>query len=129
MNIVHNYCFYFAFVPVENAPTNPNNSIVIRNVDPKSWTGRKFDVGVYKANRLLTVERGVNISSQVDFELQPKLYFAVVRNFVVGKIFTMDQITSHMELFDLSKFPDGIVVTLTQEPVGGKYTFSAAQMS
>ena len=87
-----------------------------------------FDVGVYKEGRLLVVQPDVHIGNQIDFMLQPKLYFGVVRNMHVGDVFTSLEITSSLTEFDLSNFPNGIEVTLNQAPGGGRYSFSGQPM-
>lgn len=109
-------------------PANPNNTIVIKNKAPSAWSGRLFDVGVFKDSRLLITEPDVHTDNQVDFMLQPKIYFGVVRNMHVGDTFTSLEITSSLEMFDLSDFPNGIVVTLKQSPGGGRYSFAAEEM-
>ena len=113
---------------VKGIPANPNNTVVIKNVQPLAWSGRMFDVGVYKDNRLLVTQPDVRTDDQIDFMLQPKVYFGVVRNMKVGDTFTSLEITSSFEMFDLSNFPNGIVVTLNQAPGGGRYSFSAESM-
>ena len=113
---------------VTGLPKNPNNAIVIRNVHPSSWSGRMFDCGIYKNNRLLVVQKEVHINDQVDFMLQPKISFAVARNLQVGPIFTSLEIQSQMTDFDLSEYPTGLVVTLDEELVGGAYTFTGTPM-
>ncbi len=78
-----NYCH------AVTGPPNPEKTIVVENVEPRDWSGRQFDVGIYKDERVLVIAKAVNIADQVDFELQPKLFFAVVRNLRVSQIFTM----------------------------------------
>ena len=111
-----------------SAPSNPNNTIVIKNTRPKTWNGRTFDIGVYKNNRLLIVQKDVKVDDQEDFQLQPKLFFAVARNIKIGQTFTSAEISSAFADYDLSDYPDGIVVTLSQAKVGGQYSFSASPM-
>ena len=109
-------------------PSNPNNTIVIKNIPPASWSGRKFDVGIYRDNRLLVTQKDVHVGNQIDFMLQPKLYFGVVRNMHVGDVFTSLEITSSLTEFDLSDYPNGIEVTLNEAPGGGRYSFSGKPM-
>ena len=109
-------------------PANPNNTIVIKNIPPASWSGRMFDVGIYKEGRLLVTQPDVHIGNQIDFMLQPKLYFGVVRNMHVGDTFTSLEITSALTEFDLSNFPNGLEVTLNEAPGGGRYSFSGQAM-
>ena len=113
---------------MKGLPANPNNTIVVKNKPPSAWSGRMFDVGVYKEGRLLVTQPDVYVGNQVDFMLQPKLFFGVVRNLNVGDTFTSLEITSSLTMFDLSQFPNGIVVTLNQQPGGGQYSFSGAPM-
>ena len=87
-----------------------------------------FDIGIYKDNRLLVTQPDVHVGDQVDFMLQPKLFFGVARNLQVGDTFTSLEITSALKQFDLSNFPNGIAVTLNQAPSGGEYSFSGAPM-
>ena len=87
-----------------------------------------FDVGIYKDNRLLLTQPDVHVGNQVDFMLQPKLFFGVVRNMKVGDTFTSLEITSALTEFDLSNFPNGITVTLNQAPGGGQYSFAGQPM-
>ena len=83
-----------------------------------------FDVGIYKNGGLLVVQKDVHIGDQVDFMLQPKLYFGIVRNMVESEVFTSLEITSFLNDFDLSEYPDGLKVTLTQLGGGGEYKFT-----
>lgn len=119
---------YVCFYTDMSAPQNPNNSIVVKNIQPKTWSGREFNVGIYKDQRLLVTQENVHIKDQVDFMLQPKLYFGVVRNMHIGDVFTSLEITSYLTDFDLSDYPNGMVVTLTEASAGGAYTFTASQM-
>ena len=107
---------------------NPDGTIVVENKAPNAWNGRKFDVGVYKDGNLLVTQKDVHVGDQVDFMLQPRLYFAVVRNMVVGDIFTSLEITSYMTEFDLSDYPQGMEVTLNEAAGSGKFSFSAVNM-
>ena len=110
------------------AAANPENTIVIRNKKPKAWSGRKFDIGIYKSQKLLLVQKDVRVGDQVDFTLKPIISFAVVRNMHVGKVFTSLEITSALTEFDLSEYPNGIIVTLKQKGSSGQYEFSAESM-
>ncbi len=117
------------FLAVTALP-NPNNTIVVKNTPPLggTWSGRTYDVSLYKSGKLLVTQRDVHVGSQADIELQPKLFFGVVSNLHIGEVFTSLNITEALTEFDLSQFPNGLMVTLTQEPVGGQYTFTGGQM-
>ena len=112
----------------KGAASNPENTIVIRNKKPKAWSGRKFDIGIYKSKKLLLVQKDVRIGDQVDFTLKPIISFAVVRNMHIGKVFSSLEITSALTEFDLSEYPNGIIVTLKQRGSSGQYEFSAESM-
>ncbi len=113
-----------------NAVPNPNNTIVVKNVPPRggTWTGRMYDVSLYKSGKLLVTQKDVHVGSQADIELQPKVFFGVVRNIHVGDVFKSLDITEGLTQFDLSQFPGGLKVTLDQEAVGGQYTFTGGQL-
>jgi dynein heavy chain 1 len=117
---------YYVFT-VSGCPKNPNGTIVCKNTIPSGWSGRKFNVGIYKNQNLLVTQQDVHVGDQVDFMLKPKIYFAVVRNMHVGEVFTSLEITSSNTEFDLSDYPNGIKVTLSEASSGGKYTFTASQ--
>ena len=124
--VQNNIYFYSQCPSVTDFGTHPNpdNAIVIKNVRPKTWSGRKFDIGVYKNGKLLVVQKEVHIGDQVDFLLQPRIFFGVVRNMHVGSVFTSLEITSSLAEFDLSNYPYGIVVTLTEAGGSGEYKFT-----
>ena len=90
---------------------------------PQGWTGRKYNIGLNKAGRLLVIQEGVHVGDQADFMLQPKLFFGVVRNMHVGQTFKSLEITQSLTPFDLSEYPNGLKVTLNEEKSGGAYTF------
>ena len=87
-----------------------------------------FDIGVYKADHLLVTQPDVRVGDQIDFMLQPKLFFGVVRNMKVGDTFTSLESTTALTEFDLSDYPSGIEVTLNEAPRGGRYSFSGQSM-
>ena len=124
---IQNFIYVFLFLDL-GSPVNPNGSIVVKNTRPTTWGGRMFDVGVYKNGELLVVQKDVHIGDQVDFMLQPKLYFGVVRNMVVSDVFTSLEITSFLTEFDLSEYPDGLKVTLSQTGGGGQYQFTGEHL-
>ena len=110
---------------MEGVRSNLDGSIVVQNRIPKAWTGRMFDVGVFKDNRLILTQPDVHIGDQVVFIMKPVLFFSIVRNVSVGHVFSSLEIMSSMQEFDLRDFPDGMEVTLDEEPTGGRYTFTA----
>ena len=87
-----------------------------------------FDIGIYKLGRLLVTQPDVPVGSQVDFILQPRLYFGVVRNMRVGDTFTSLEITAALTEFDLSIYPNGITVTMREDPGYGRFVFTGSPM-
>ena len=122
------YLIYLYVFIGTGIPLNPNNAIVIKNIPPAAWSGRLFDTGVYKDDRLLILQPDLHVGNQMVFMLKPKLYFGVVRNMHVGDTFTSLEITTSLTEFDLSNYPHGLEVTLNEEPGGGKYSFSGKSM-
>ena len=76
----------------------------------------------------MLAEKSVRVGSQADFMLKPKLYFGVVCDMNVDDTFTDLETVSTCTEFDLSKFPNGLQVTLTKQPGGGCYNFSGLLM-
>ena len=116
------------YISVQGAPPNPNNAIVVKNKKPNSWSGRMFDVGFYNNNRLLVTQPSVHVGEQVDFMLHPKIYFKVVLNMRVGDTLTSLEINTGLTEFDLSGYPNGIIVTLNQQPHDGEFIFTESPM-
>ena len=112
-----------------DVPANPSNAFVVKNMTPASWSGRSFDVSLYKSDRVLLAQKDVHVGNQGVMILQPKLYFGMVRNMHVGDIFTSLDIIQGLTEFDLSCYPNGMVVTLgPQQPGGDLYTFTGTAM-
>ena len=105
----------------------PNNVIVVQNAIPASWSGRMFDVSLYKSDRVLLTQKDVHVGDQVVMELRPILYFGIAC-MSGGDVFTSLETTSSLTEFDLSNYPNGLVVTLTQQPGVGLYTFTGTAM-
>lgn len=124
----YNYFLHMYVYAVVGVSSNPDNTIVVKNEKPRSWSGRKFDIGVYKSGKLLVVQKDVHIGDQCDFMLQLKLYFAVARNISIGKVFSSLEITTALTEFDLADYANGIKVTLSQKSGSGEYSFSGEQM-
>ena len=59
--------------------------------------------------------------------MKPHLYFAVVHNYEIGEIFSSFDFMTHIELYDLTKFPNGMEITFTQQSGGGRYQFTAVK--
>ncbi len=116
------------FTTVHNVPANPNGEIVVRNARPPCWSGRKYDVSLYKSDSPLMIQRGVLPGDQAVLVLRPILYFGIVRNMKVGDVFPSLEIASSLMEFDITKYPNGLEVTLSQEPSGGMYVFTGTQM-
>ena len=68
-----------------------------------------FHIGLYMDHCLLVIQPNIHVGDQIDFVLQPILYFGVVRNSKVGDAFT-----------SLSNYPNVIEITLTEAPGGGR---------
>ncbi len=120
----HCYCCYFSF-EVTGVAQNEDSSIVIVNSVPHTWSGRKFNVGIYKNNKLFMIQNDIHVGDKVTITINPMLYFAVTRNFDTGEKFTTFELMTHIDVFDLTKFPNGMEVSLVEQPGGGKYKFIA----
>ena len=67
----------------------------------------------------------VHVGDQAVFLIKPILFFTIARKFKTGEKFKSLEVMSRKEMFDLSKFQTGMNITLTEEPGGGKYVFTA----
>lgn len=115
---------------------NPVEDIIVQNQKPTKWNGRKLDIGVYKAGKLLVMQKDVPVGGHAEFMLQPKLFFAVVHKMyarhVVRKIFTSLEIISALTECDLHEYENGVIVSLKPNQVDWnnlKYRFSAEHIA
>ncbi len=107
----------------------PTHLLVKNKSGSVNWEGNKFDVCVYKSDSLLAMAKEVGAGCQVNFEVLPQLYFAVVSpSFQHGEFKVQDLISTEPKLVDLSKYPDGVTVTLTRHAESGSYTFAMTEM-
>lgn len=108
---------------------NTDNSIVVKNIPPKDWNGRMYDIGIFKQNYLLVVHKDLHIGEQAEFLLDNILCFGATTTLKTGDIFTsIDSSVRYYTEFDLDKFPYGMKVVLNEEPGGGRYSFTAQLM-
>ena len=130
------FVFFFILLhlyAVINAPVNPDNAIVVRNVKPSSWSGRNYSVGVIKGSKMIMTQRQVPIGDQAVFILEPILYIGVVQSdkFISAwQIFTNSEIaemTDALASFDLRTYPNGLKVLL-KESADGKFTIIGESM-
>ncbi len=110
------------------AKENPDNSVVIRNVQPPSWSGRFFDCHIYKDNRSIVTQADVHADDKAVFEIKPILFFGVTSNIQVGASFMSKEIMSDPFEVDLSDYPNGVEITLHESPGGGRYFFTTASL-
>ncbi len=107
-----------------DVPATSSDTIVIQNKTPASWSGQAFDTSAYKDGNLLVTQRGVQPGSQAELVLKPILYFGVAQHLSVGDVFISLEATESPTMFDLSKFPNGLEVTLVEDPFEGQYVFT-----
>ena len=88
-----------------------------------------FDAHLYKGGHLLISHKDLHPGSQAEIQLKPILYFGrVSHNMSVGDEFKTPEVAQSLTEFDLSNYPNGIVVTLSQEPGEGQYHFTGTAM-
>lgn len=109
-------------------PPNQNGAIFIKNIRPRAWFGRKFDVGVYREKRLFLVQKDIRVNDHVEFVLEPKLCFGISYNVKVEQVFDSLQMMNYVTEYDLREYPNGIQVSLHEKPGGGEYEFIAEQL-
>ena len=79
----------------------------MKNLKPGGWSGRKYNIGLYKAHNLLVLKERVCVSEDANLTLQPKLYFGVVKhNMHLGQTISSEEI-SVFTPFDLMNYPSG----------------------
>ncbi len=110
------------FLIAVSAESNPDGTFVVKNV-AKSPCNGTYNTGLYKDDNLLVVQQDVQPGTEVQFRLQNNLSFGVVQEMSAENIFNPGNVMSPTE-FDLDKFPCGLVVSLSQNPVSGEYVFS-----
>ena len=107
-------------------PPNPQNTTVVQNIKPISWSGQPFDFGLYKDGELLVTQSNVGVGSQANFQLTPMLYFGVVCDIQLGETFKSLTITQANHEVDLTQYLNGLKITLTRDDTDGNYTFEAS---
>ena len=93
----------------------------MKNLKPGGWSGRKYNIGLYKAHNLLVIKELVSVGEEAHFDLQPKLYFGIATcKMHVGQTFSEEEI-SVFTPFDIKKnYPSEFQVTLSIG-VGSKF--------
>lgn len=133
----------------------------ILNKQPKTWSGRIVNIGLYKDDRLFVFEPSVGVGNYAQLTVDNKLYFAVLirsdttERFSPGKMFiphfigtpslpkairaagvanvtpsslypeALNAQISQLKEVDLTAFPNGVTVVLTESKVTGGFQFSA----
>lgn len=109
----------------KSTPTHESDSIIIKNVKPRAWSGQPYNFGLYKCGKLVITQTDVGVGSQAVFDITPKLFFGVVTNMAVGKaIGSLSCTQNHFEV-DLCRYRNGLVVTLEQNRSSLEYNFRA----
>lgn len=117
------------FISDRYVPDNPGGTVVIQNMKPKWWDGQTFNIGIYKNRHLMLMQKDVAVGDQVDFVLQPKLFFAVAKDMYLGKIFQSVELSTTPVEFNLTQFPNGMFITLFYDKDTTEYTFEAEEMT
>ena len=100
--------------------------IVVKNTVPSCWNGRKYNIEVFRDEKLFLEMKNVNVGNQADFQVNPKVYFAVARNIKFAQSVYIGEMTSGETMFDLSKYPSGLNVYLYKTAGGGRYYFKGS---
>ena len=118
---------HFVSTAVEPQAT-PRGEIVIKNQNPPtSWTGTKYDMGLYRNGRRIDVKRGVHVGDQAVFCIPQTLYFSVSRR-ATGSSGCTEETTVTRAAFDMTHYLNGLKVTLSQKPGGGQHIFSGGPL-
>ncbi len=88
-----------------------------------------FDCHIYKDNHSLVSQNDVHTGDSAVFLIKPILCFSVAKNIQIGQAFESSQVSTEPFKVDLSEYPNGLEVTLQQQPGGGKYFFTAENLN
>ena len=88
-----------------------------------------FDCHIYKDNHSLILQPDVHTDDQANVLVKSILLFGVTRNMKVGQAFESYEIMSKFFEVNLVEFPNGVKVILNQQPGGGRYYFTAENLS
>lgn len=126
-NFVELDYFSLKFSCLDSIVSRSNSLYAVFNKPPISgdqWEGRAVNIGLYKGGDLFMAQTNVGVGNYVEFELHQKLYFGVLVNWEdltsINEILEVSQITE----IDLTQFPNGLDITLTQESNTKKFKFS-----
>ncbi len=111
--------------------TDGRGVIVVNNVRPDSWAGRRYDFGLYKGNRRIIVQPQVGVSGSASLSLTTMLSFGIVRStdsLADGDIInSLDSIQYKTDV-DITKYPTGLTITLTYDSANGMFTFTPSNI-
>lgn len=85
---------------------------------------------MYKDDDLIVVKKKLKVGNHAEFLLSNELYFGVVEKGIHhGEEFRSEGVSGSLAPVNLTNFPDGVVVTLTEKSGGGEYQFKATEGS
>ncbi len=116
-----------AFYIDSSGSSGGSTVISVDNVPPDTWTGRAYNVGLYKGNDLIVVKENLIVGNHAPFQLSDQLLFGVAvhdANLTQGQVFSVSSaISTTMYPVNLTDYPNGVIVTLSQVPGSGEYKF------
>ena len=109
---------------VTNQDVNNEGTVVVKNLKPPGWSGRKYNIGLYKSDNLLVVKENFPVGEGARLNLETKLYFGIVKSKIcLGQTISGEEI-SVLTPFDITEYLGGLQVTLSAEANSGKHSFS-----
>ena len=107
-----------------------NTAIVMKNVKPIAWTGRRINCQLYRNGYLYAIQRDVPPNSSAYFALSHKLTFGIVMTQCIepGTILPLSQVQYQWYL-DMTEYVGCQLLTVSVEfnKCSGEFVFSETQ--
>ena len=108
---------------------------VIHNRPPTTWTGRRINIGIYKEDKLLLLHKNLCVGEYCELRPTKKLYMCCMTEespdghvvSLLGKkdsIGTIDVAFTPLVQVDLTHYPNGVDIELTEVEVSGQVKFT-----
>ena len=111
------------------AKRNPHDAIEVNYLPSSEWTATPINIGVYKGGKVFLLQKNVSVGNKADFVLQSKLSFGTtLSDPKTGEQFSVAIFSEKIEVDDLSKHPNGVLVEVAVDSASGEFVFTVSDL-